>query len=335
MNQRDRIVTLAKSFGFQHVRFTPVGEAAHFEAFSDWVENGLHGTMHYMERGMDIRRDPRVRLPKARTALVLAMEYDHLRPPRPSGLYGKVAAYAWGRDYHNLIGKRLKKFKRTLDEAGIACWGGVDTAPILERSWATQAGLGFNGKNGVQILPAHGSFMFLSVLFLSIDTDAGPTLRDHCGSCTRCLSACPTDAFQSPHVLDSRRCIAYWTIENRGVIPTPLRAKLGDWVFGCDDCQTVCPHNVSAPETAEEDFRPRNAWLDLIELLETPDERLMERFLGTPLRRPGASALKRNACLALGNLGDSSAIPTLMAAADGSSELVTEHARWALERLGA
>lgn len=337
MTQRDRIVTLAKDLGFQHVGFTPVGPAAHYEAFQHWVENGLHGTMRYMERGMDIRQDPRRRMPEAKTAMVLAMEYDHLRPPRPDGLYGRVAAYAWGRDYHNLIGKRLKKLRKRLDEAGIASWGGVDTAPILERSWATAAGLGVNGKNGVQFLPAHGSYMFLSVLFLSWTLPEAPlpVLRDHCGACTRCLTGCPTDAFVSPRELDSTRCIAYWTIENRGVIPEDLRPRMKDWFFGCDDCQTVCPHNVNAPETAEEDFYPRNAWVDLVELLESDGEALMTRFLGTPLRRPGAEALKRNACVALGNLGDTDAIPVLRRAADSSSALVADHARWALGKLGA
>ena len=316
------------------MRFSPLGEAAHFGAFAQWVTDGHHGTMHYLERGMEIRRNPRQRLPAAKTAMVLAMEYDHVRPPRPEGLYGKVAAYAWGRDYHNLIGKRLKKLKRQLDHAGIACWGGVDTAPILERSWATEAGLGFNGKNSVQILPARGSYMFLSVLFLSLEVEPDSPLRDHCGSCVRCLSACPTDAFAGPHTLDSTQCIAYWTIENRGAIPERLRPQFGQWFFGCDDCQTVCPHNVTPPETAEEDFHPRNAWVDLAELLETDDEAIMERFLGTPLRRPGAPALKRNACIVLGNLGDPSAVPLLRKVAAGPSELVAQHARWALEQLG-
>jgi epoxyqueuosine reductase len=217
---------------------------------------------------------------------------------------------------------------------GIGNWGGVDTAPILERAWATESGLGFNGKNNVQILPAHGSFMFLSVLFLDVDIPPDPALRDHCGACTRCIVACPTQAFESNRVLNARKCIAYWTIENRGTIPEALRPHFGRWFFGCDDCQTACPHNTNPPETAEEDFRPRNAWIDLVELLESPNEAIMDRFIGTPLRRPGAEALKRNACVVLGNLADSAAISPLRVAASSQSELIREHARWALCQLG-
>ena len=178
MHQRDRIVTLAQNLGFQHVRFTPVGEAVHFPQFQEWLSQGHHGSMAYMAKAQDVRKNPASRLPGAKTAMVLALEYDHLRPPNPGGLVGKVAAYAWGRDYHNLIGKRLRKLRKRLDDAGIQCWGGVDTAPILERSWATEAGLGFNGKNGVQILPAHGSYMFLSVLFLTAEIAPDPPSGD-------------------------------------------------------------------------------------------------------------------------------------------------------------
>ena len=171
-------MTLAKDLGFQHVRFAAIGPTPYYESYDTWIKNGLHGRMNYLERGADLRRNPRERLPTARSCMALAMEYDHVRPMDPGGLTGKVAAYAWGRDYHNLIGKRLKKLRRGLRENGIESWGGVDTAPILERSWAAEAGLGFGGKNCVQILPARGSFMFLSVLFLDAEIDPDPILRD-------------------------------------------------------------------------------------------------------------------------------------------------------------
>jgi epoxyqueuosine reductase len=334
MLERDRIVTLAHSHGFQHVRFAGLSPTPHFEAFAQWIHQKQHGCMSYLEKNADVRGDPKLRLDGAQTAMVLAMEYDHARPQDPGGLTGKVAAYAWGRDYHNLIGKRLRKLRKTLREEGIHSWGGVDTAPILERSWATAAALGFNGKNSVQILPAHGSFMFLAVLFLDVAIPGERTLGDHCGSCTRCLDICPTEAFGGPRQLDARLCIAYWTIEDRGPIPLELRPKFGRWFFGCDDCQTICPHNVDPPHSAEEDFRPRNAWVDLVEVLETSPEALMKRFIGTPLRRPGSDGLKRNACVVMGNLGQTEAIPFLRKAADGESDLVSEHAQWALGRLG-
>jgi len=311
-----------------------MGPTPHFEAFAKWITAGHHGCMEYLERNQELRAKPQIRLDSVRTAMVLAMEYNHNRPPDPGGLTGKVAAYAWGRDYHNLIGKRLKKLKSSLRELGIENWGGVDTAPILERSWATEAGLGFNGKNNVQIIPAHGSYMFLAVLFLSAELPADPLLPDHCGTCSRCLDICPTNAFVKDRILDARRCIAYWTIEDKGPIPIALRSQFGRWFFGCDDCQNICPHNVAPPDSAEPDFAPRNAWIDLEEILAASPEALMERFIGTPLRRPGAEGLKRNACVVLGNMGLDAAIHPLRRAADGASDLVSEHARWALEQLG-
>jgi len=334
MLERDRIVTLAQGHGFQHVRFAAMEPTPHYSEFAAWLANGHHGCMAYLEKGKEVREQPRIRLDGAKTAMVLAMEYDHQRPPDPGGLTGKVAAYAWGRDYHNLIGKRLRKLRRTLWKEGIENWGGVDTAPILERAWATQSGLGFNGKNNVQILPAHGSYMFLSVLFLDIDLQVDPILQDHCGSCSRCLTACPTQAFEADRVLNARKCIAYWTIENRGPIPLELRSHFGRWFFGCDACQIACPHNTNPPDTAEEDFRPKNAWINLEALLQTPDEALMDQFIGTPLRRPGPEALKRNACVVLGNMGDAGAIGPLRLAAESHSDLIREHARWALSQLG-
>ncbi len=334
MLERDKIVTLAQAQGFQHVRFAGMENTPHYSEFKNWLGKGHHGTMAYLAKGQDVRENPRLRLADAKTAMVLAMEYDHHRPPDPGGLTGKVAAYAWGRDYHNLTGKRLRKLRRTLRSEGIENWGGVDTAPILERAWATQSGLGFNGKNNVQILPAHGSYMFLAVLFLDVELESDLILQDHCGSCSRCLTACPTQAFEADRVLNARKCIAYWTIENRGAIPVELRGQFGRWFFGCDACQNACPHNTNAPDTAEEDFRPKNAWIDLEALLQTPDEALMDQFIGTPLRRPGPEALKRNACVVLGNMGDTAAIGPLLLAAESNSALIREHARWALSQLG-
>ena len=177
--------------------------------------------------------------------------------------------------------------------------------------------------------------MFLAVMFLSADIEPDPILRDHCGRCQRCLTGCPTNAFVSERVLDARRCIAYWTIEDRGSIPEALRGQFGRWFFGCDDCQEVCPHNVKAPHSQEPDFKPRNAWIDLEWVLQAEDETLMQTFIGTPLRRPGAEGLKRNACVTLGNLGRTEARGALTQAYDRGTPLIKEHAAWALEKLGA
>lgn len=336
MDDAERILGRATALGFQHLGVArvqiPSPRAAEFQA---WLEARHHGPMTYMENGAAERINPQARMPTARSALVLAMEHNHRRPPDPGGLTGKVARYAWGRDYHNLAGKRLKKLMRQLRAEGVACWGGIDTAPILERAWAEAAGVGFSGKNCVQILPAHGSWMFLGVLFLELELPATqPITRDHCGRCTRCLDACPTGAFLGPHVLDARRCISTWTIESRGPIPEHLRPGIGRWVFGCDVCQEVCPHNVSAPDSPEDDFAPVNAWLDLPWLLGASEEEILARFTGTPLRRPGARGLKRNACVVLGNLGNNEAIPALERVASGQDPLLAEHARWAIARIG-
>jgi epoxyqueuosine reductase len=290
--------------------------------------------MNYLERGLSTRANPRERMPEVKSVVVFGIPYHHTAPVDPGGTTGRVARYAWGRDYHNLIGKRLKKIRRDLRAAGISSWGGVDTAPILERSWASMAGLGFNGKNTMQIVPASGSYFFIATLFLDIEIEPDPVFGDHCGSCTRCLVACPTQAFVKPGELDARRCISYWTIESKGLPPRELRPRFGRWFFGCDVCQEVCPHNVTPPECEEDDFLPRNAFIDLHELLQQPDEALMDRFVGTPLRRPGATGLKRNALIVLGNIGAEKSVPFARGGLEHPSPVVRGAAVWCLSRLG-
>lgn len=335
MRTRAGIIERAGELGFQDVRFARVErvpEAAHYQR---WLEEGLHGELDYMASTATVRLDPRVRFPEARTVVVFSLGHAWDRPPHPGGRAGRVARYAWGRDYHNLIGKRLEKLKRELRAAGVPNFGGVDTAPIFERSWAAAAGIGVPGKNTVIFKPGQSSWMFLAALVLGVELEPDPPItRDHCGRCTRCLVACPTAAFVGPHRLDARRCIAYWTIEARDVAPETLRTGFGDWVFGCDVCQEVCPHNHHPPDPTEPDFLPRHAWLDLDEVLSTDDAALMERFLGTPLRRPGAAGLKRNAAIALGNLGDVGALEVLHRhGVTHSSPAVVEASAWAIARL--
>ncbi|MCB9682927.1 MAG: tRNA epoxyqueuosine(34) reductase QueG [Alphaproteobacteria bacterium] len=331
---RPDVEALAHAHGFTTVRCAPVGPTPHGAAFRAWLDAGHHGSMGWLDQQVDVRLDPRTRLPTARTALVLAVHHHHRRPPDPGGRTGLVARYAWGRDYHNLVGKRLKRLRRALADLGVASWGGVDTAPILERSWAAAAGLGFTGKNTVQILPARTSWMLLAVLFLDVDLTPDTPLRDHCGRCRRCLDACPTDAFVGPRDLDARRCIAYWTIESRALAPRPLRAGIGRWVFGCDVCQEVCPHNAAPDEAAEDDLAPRHAFLDLDALLTADDDALVERFTGTPLRRPGGAGLKRNALLVLGNLGDPGGEDAARRGLEHADPVVRAAAVWSLARLG-
>ena len=332
-NLPDWLSRPAQELALQHVRAVSVGpRTPRIDAFDAFLAEGRHAGMPYLVRGRDDRADPRRRMP-ARSAVVFGLEHHHQVPPDPGGLTGRVARYAWGRDYHNVLGKRLKRLQKRLRADGMACWGGVDTAPILERAWAEAAGLGFSGKNCVQILPARGSWLLLGVVFLPVELPVGEPLRDHCGPCRRCLDACPTDAFLEARRLDARRCISFWTIESRGSIPTELRAGFGRWVFGCDVCQEVCPHNASPPP-GDEALQPRHAWLDLAELVDLDDGALMERFRGSPIKRPGPDGLRRNACVVLGNLGTADAVPVLERALD-RGPLAREHARWALDRMGA
>lgn len=332
---RDTLRDIALALGFSDVRFARVdGPADHAQAYRAWVAAGCHGEMAYLARDAEVRCEPWTRMPEARTAMVLAWPHAARVPPDPGGLTGRVARYAWGRDYHNLVGKRLRKLVKALRNEGHRAWGGVDTAPILERSWAARAGLGFSGKNSCQILPGVSSWYFLGVVFLDVEVAPDPPLGDHCGSCTRCLTGCPTDAFDGPRALDARRCIAYWTIESRELSPRALRAGFGRWFFGCDVCQEVCPHNGSRAPEPHPDLAPRQAWPDLPRLLATPDDALLASVRGTPLARPGAAGLKRNALVVLGNLGDPSGVDACREALSHPSPVVRGAAVWALGQLG-
>ncbi len=327
----------ASELGFGHVRFASAEGAPGIEAYDRFLAEGRHGSMAWMVRSRPPRADPRLLLPEARSAVVLGVDYRWPRPPDPGGLTGRVASYAWGRDYHNLLGKRLRRLSARLGERipGFLAYAGVDSRPLVERAWAERAGLGYLGKNACVIVPSHGSYFFLAVMLTNQELISDAPLGDFCGRCRRCLDACPTAAFTAPGQLDARRCVSYLTIEHDGEIPEDLRPGLGRWVFGCDDCQEVCPHNHAPPTSPEAELapRPRHAWLDLPELLLSADEALLERFVGTPIRRACPARLKRNAAVVLGNLGDPAARPALEHARQHPDPAVRSHAAWALDRL--
>jgi epoxyqueuosine reductase len=329
----------ARRQGFTRVAFCPITGAPSVAGYDRFVAEGRHGEMEWMVRGRDPRADARLLLPTVRGAVVLGVEYGGVRPPDPGGLTGKVARYAWGRDYHKLLGKRLQRLCAAARARGIECYAGVDSRPILERGWAEAAGLGFVGKNACIIAPGETSWVFLAVVYVSVpvpDPRPRPTLLRFCGRCTRCLDVCPTGAFTAPGELDARRCVSYLTIELRGEIPEALRSGLGRWVFGCDDCQEVCPHNHRPPTPLEAAFLPvpGRAWLDLPWLLRAPAAEIDTALAGSPLRRARPEGLARNAAVVLGNLGDPAAVEPLRAAAEQHpSPLVRRHARWALDRL--
>jgi len=328
----------AKSFGFTHVRFCSAEGAPGIDRYDRFLDNGRHGEMNWMKRSRAPRANPALLLPDAQSAVVLGIDYAWPRPEDPGGLTGKVSCYAWGRDYHNLMGKRLRRLgNQVKEELNANVYWGVDSRPLIERAWAAKAGLGYIGKNCCVILPAETSFIFLAVMLVSIELPPNtPTLRDHCGQCRRCLDACPTDAFVGPNELDARRCISYLTIEHEGSFPKPIRKQMGRWVFGCDLCQDVCPHNVRLSLSKEDDFQPRgeNAWLDLEWILTADDDALMAHFVGSPIRRSGPIGLKRNAAVVCGNMGDRSARTALLHGINHSSPIVTEHCQWALDMIG-
>ncbi|NOY25716.1 MAG: tRNA epoxyqueuosine(34) reductase QueG [Oligoflexia bacterium] len=330
----------AAALGFDQVRFCDAADAPGVDHYDAFIEAGRHASMDWMVRGRSPRAHPGELLPGLRSAVVLSVAHCWPRPPDPGGLFGKVASYAWGRDYHNLVGKRLRRFCKQLrsERPGLGLYWGVDSRPIIERAWAERAGIGFIGKNCCVIVPGKGSYQFLAVLLVDQDLPHDPPLLSaarHCGTCRRCLDICPTNAFVGPHQLDARRCISYLSIEHRGPIPVELRAGMGRWVFGCDLCQEVCPHNHTPPTSAHTDLAPRpgHAWLDLPWVLDTPASALLAHFEGSPIRRSVSSSLKRNAAIVLGNLGDPDARPCLERAAAGLDPTVRDAAEWALAAL--
>jgi epoxyqueuosine reductase len=335
---RRRLEERAEELGFVRLgvaRVEPLGREA--DALRRWLARGYHASMQWMADTAEVRLDPSHpgMLPEARSVVVLVTPYGRAaeREGPPPGV---VARYARGRDYHNVVGKRMRKLAKLVREAGHAVRMSVDSLPVLERAWAQRAGVGFVGKNCCLIVPGLGSHVFLSTLVTAAELPADEPMAERCGSCRRCLDACPTDAFTAPRELDSRRCISYLTIEHRGPIDEPLRAPLGSHLFGCDDCQDVCPFNRTAPAPPErtEPFAadPRlDVGADAILRMDDAEHEAWAR--GSPLRRPGREGLARNAALVLGNSGDRRHLPVLRDAAERDpSPTVRDAARWALER---
>lgn len=304
----------ARALGFGEVHVADAG-LLDAEPFDRFLAEGRHGTMAWLADTRGARIDVRRLLPQAKSVVVLALDYGQAVPPDPGGLTGRVARYAWGRDYHNLVGKRIRKLRQRLQDRfpGLRGWVGVDSGPAWERAWGVRAGAGFSGKNTCLIRPGETSWVFLAVMILNVALEPGIPLGDHCGGCRRCLDTCPTGAFAGPWRLDARRCVSYLSIEHDGPVPPALAAGFGRWLFGCDDCQEVCPHQRAELPPVEPDFAPRNAWLDLPSLLAASDEALLARFNGTPIRRAAPRRLRRNAAIVLRNLDTPAARAALAA----------------------
>ncbi len=314
------------------------------EAYERWVNTEMYAGMGYMARPDRLarRRDLNVIMPGIQSLLVVALDYRTLIPEAilTDPVRGRIAAYAWGQDYHVIIGERLKLLAAQLaSETGCEARWYVDTGAILERSHGQAAGLGFTGKNTMLIHPRYGSLFFIGEVLLGSELDVyDPPFPRHnmCGTCTRCMSACPTGAFPKPFVLDARLCISYWTIEHKGEIAPELREKFGNWIFGCDICNDVCPFQRFAPLSREYAFAPINpdrAAPPLAHLLAMDEAGFQGQFAGSPLQRTGVERLIRNACIAAGNSGSKALIPALEKLRKNAAPLIQSHAEWALARL--
>ncbi len=334
----DLIKAQAYGLGFDLAGVARLGPAETAPVFEDWISRGYAGEMGYLPRGAEKRRDSRLPFPGAVSAIVVGLNYGGTAPPGP------VARYARGDDYHDVMWGMLDALHRWIDSAVGSTVPGksyVDTGPILERDLARRAGLGWFGKNTNLLNPNLGSFFFIGALLVDLDLDSdAPFEADRCGTCTRCLDACPTDAFVSERVLDATRCISYLTIETREEIPVDLRERVGGLVYGCDICQDVCPWNHRfAQDATVEEFAPRAivASNDPVaiarDLLAMDDDHFRSAFKGSAMKRAKLRGLKRNATVALGNVGTSDDLELLASLAAKTDDMVGSHAVWAIDQI--
>lgn len=327
----------ASQLGFTLAGVTTPEPPPHYSTFERWLAQGRHGTMGYLatERSRLRRADPREIMPECKSILVLATPYS----PPSTGVQAneaRVASYAWGADYHDVLPERMKELVQFIGEqvgSPIKNRWYTDTGPILERDLAQRAGIGWIGKNTCLIHPKHGSYFLLSEILLDLDLEPDPPfVTDHCGTCTRCIDACPTDCILPDRTIDATRCISYLTIELKEEIPVELRDKVGSWVFGCDICQMVCPWNRFAEE-GDPAFGDDSPAQPLIKELSISTHEFNQRFKGTPVKRAKRRGYLRNVAVALGNTGDMHALPVLQNALNDEEPLVREHVQWAIEKI--
>jgi epoxyqueuosine reductase len=331
-NWKADFVQAAHALGFARVGFTEATRAPHADAFETWIENGCHGEMKWLERTPERRADPRNVLPGVQTVIALATAYhqpEEIHPP------GRVASYARNLDYHDILEPRLRLLETHLAALGGTQRSYVDTGPILERDFAARAGLGWQGKSTMLISQNIGAFFFLSTILTTLRIEPDSPAKHRCGSCTRCIEACPTGAITAPYHLDARKCIAYLTIELKGSIPEELRPLIGDRIYGCDDCAAVCPWNRFAIASTETAFAKRDALkpAHLRDYLSLDEESFRLAFKGSPIKRIKRKGFLRNVCVALGNVGTPDDLETLNAATADPDPLIAEHAAWAVSQI--
>ena len=354
---KEKIRQRALELGFDDCRFTTAGAPASTGRFQIWLAQKNHGEMAWLERNAPKRIDPQKVLPGAKSAIMLAASYENSDTwrvtsdvkarannschPSPVTRHfpGIVARYAQFDDYHDVLAEKLKllaQFVNQLAAETRSLWY-VDTGPVLERDFAQRAGLGFVGKHTNLISRKLGNWIFLSEIITTLELEPDATEKNHCGKCTRCIAACPTQAITAPFQLDARKCISYLTIELKGAIPVEFRKAIGNRIYGCDDCLAACPWNRFAREgnLMKAHVREKLKSPDLVELLSLDEKQFKSRFAGSPILRTKRRGLLRNVCVALGNVGDESALPVLEKAAHDSEPLIAEHARWAISEIEA
>jgi epoxyqueuosine reductase len=356
---KESIFQRAKSLGFDDCKVTHAHPPGTASVFEEWLAKNHHGEMAYLHRNAHKRVDPQKVLPGARSILTLAVSYaserdlpahtkshlpnDHEPTPMGTGQNpggGTIARYARYEDYHEIIGTKLRSLTEFINELGKpntrSLWY-LDTGPLLERDLAQRAGLGFIGKHTNLISRKLGNWIFLAEILTTLELPPDPPESNHCGSCTRCISACPTAAITAPFQLDARRCISYLTIELKGSIPVEYRSLIGNRIYGCDDCLEACPWNRFAREgeLMRSHAKPDFTGNDLLDLIAIDEKTFARRFADTPIARAKRRGLVRNCCVALGNTGDEKALSSLGRAAVDTEPLIAEHAQWAIEQIQA
>jgi len=338
----------ARRLGFDLVGITTPKPPAHLDVYQTWLQAGHHAGMGWIarQRNRERRADPRLILPTCESILVLGAQYQtspptNLSPGEGRKFTGKIASYAWGDDYHDVLPERLQALVAFIEgQVGrsVANRWYTDTGPILERELAQRAGLGWIGKNTNLINPQRGSYFFLAEILLDVElAPDAPFTEDRCGSCTRCIDACPTGCILPNRTIDANRCISYLTIELKEAIPSELRPKLGNWIFGCDICQQVCPWNQRFAHPPERDiFNSRDEIIapNLVAEIQLTPEEFNRKFKGSPIKRSKRRGYLRNVAVALGNTGKSSAVPALIQALHDQEALIRSHAAWALGQIG-
>jgi epoxyqueuosine reductase len=320
----------ARALGFEICRMTSAAPPPHAAEFRAWLGDGWHGDMAWLEKNAHRRTNPEAVLPGVRTIIVLAMNYWQPAPAGGEGA-GKIARYAWGEDYHEVIEPRLYLLDTWLQQHGGRQRQYVDTGPVLERDVAAQAGVGWQGKSAMLIHPKLGTYTFLAAILTTLDLPPDPPMQDHCGKCARCITACPTAAIVEPRRVDARRCISYLTIENKGAIPEAMRPLIGNRIYGCDDCLEACPWNRFAVASNETRFAAREfVGMRLRDFLALDNDAFRSLFRKSPIKRIKRRGFLRNVCVALGNVGTADDLPALHAAACDPEPLIAEHAAWAI-----